>query len=67
MCSHSIRLQDSNHQYFWGESTNVLAFLHRDNNQGKIACKTTTTGSVWSDIPRLNRGEFSWSGVVLPH
>ena len=55
------------YQYFWEQTTNVLDFRHRDNNLGKIACNTNTTGQVRSDMPRFTRGEFSWSGIVLPH
>ena len=39
MFSHPITLQDS--RYLLKGTINILHFLHRDSNQGKIRCKTT--------------------------
>ena len=44
--SHSIRLQDSDHQYICKESTNLFDFLHEDDHQGKVPCKTISFGQV---------------------
>ena len=38
------------HQCLRKKTINVLDFLHGNSNQGKIVCKTTTVGWVWSGV-----------------
>ena len=51
MCSCPMGLQDSLIIKIPGGNNQSLHFLHGNSNQGKIACKTATTGSVWPAVP----------------
>ena len=35
----------------WKEPIDFFNFLHRNNNQGKIAFKATSLGWVWPGVP----------------
>lgn len=61
-------------QYPWKETTNVLDFLHRVNNQGKIACKIAIVGWLWPCMfshgwTSLELAEVNLVGlgIVWPH
>ena len=43
------------YQYFWKEANDLLYILHRDNNQGNAACKTTNTDWAWPVVHRYTQ------------